>query len=321
MKNNYEVVKFVDNQFELDVRADKENETVWLNTEQIANLFGRDYKTIRKHINNALKEELNEFMVVAKFESATKHGAIDNKMQTHDVCYYNLDMIISVGYRVKSQRGILFRRWANKVLKNYLIDGYAINNKRMLALNKTIEIQNKMLAETLDIETSELKNIIDVYTNALTLLDDYDHQCVSKPIGNKAAYILNYEECRIFIDGMRFNNDSNIFGIEKVRGQLDGILACINQTAFGEEVYPSLEEKAAHLLYFIVKDHPFVDGCKRIAAGVFLLYLSKNAILSKNKLVISNGALTAITLLVAESKPEEKEIMIRIIMNIIFNKM
>ena len=230
-------------------------------------------------------------------------------------------MIISVGYRVKSKRGIVFRRWANKILKDYLVEGYAINDKRMLALNKTIEIQNKMLANTLDVETSELKNIIDSYTNALTLLDNYDHQCVSKPSGNKADYVLSYEECRNFINNMRFVNDSSVFGVEKSKGQLDGILACINQTAFGEEVYKSLQEKAANLLYFIVKDHPFVDGCKRIAAGLFLLYLSKNAMLSKNKLTISNGAWTAITLLVAESKPEEKEIMIRIIMNILFNKM
>lgn len=321
MNDNYEVVKFIDNQFELDVRADKENETVWLNTEQIASLFGRDYKTIRRHINNVLKEELNDSVVVAKFETTTKHGAIENKTQSRDVSYYNLDMIISVGYRVKSQRGIIFRRWANKVLKDYLIEGYAINNKRMLALNKTIEIQNKMLASTLDVETSELKSIIDLYTNALTLLDNYDHQCVTKPNGNKAEYILNYEECRNFIDSMRFVNDSSVFGVEKIKGQLAGILACINQTAFGEEVYKSLEEKAANLLYFVVKDHPFVDGCKRIAAGLFLFYLSKNALLNKNKLSISSGALTAITLLVAESKPEEKEIMIRIIMNILFEKM
>ena len=317
----YEVIKFKDDEFELDVKADKVNETVWLNTEQIASLFGRDYKTIRKHINNALKEELNESMVVAKFESTTKHGAIDNKMQTHDVNYYNLDMIISVGYRVKSQRGIVFRRWANKVLKEYLIEGYSVNNKRLIALNKTIKIQNKMLANTLDIETNELENIINLYTNALTLLDNYDHQCVPKPIGSKENYALEYNECRKFIDNMRFNNDSKLFGKEKNKGQLEGILACINQTAFGEDVYNSLEEKAANLLYFIVKDHPFVDGCKRIAAGLFLLYLSKNALLNKSKLVISSGALTALTLLVAESDPKEKEIMVRVVMNILFNKM
>ena len=227
----YEVIKFKDNEFELDVKADKVNETVWLNTEQIASLFGRDYKTIRKHINNALKEELNESTVVAKFESTTKHGAIDNKMQTHDVSYYNLDMIISVGYRVKSQIGIVFRRWANKVLKEYLIEGYSVN-KRLIALNKTIEIQSKMLANTLDIETNELENIINLYTNALTLLDNYDHQCVPKPIGSKENYVLEYNECRKFINNMRFNNDSKLFGKEKNKGQLEGILACINQTAF-----------------------------------------------------------------------------------------
>ena len=230
-------------------------------------------------------------------------------------------MIISVGYRVKSKRGIIFRRWANKVLKDYLIEGYVVNNKRMQALNKTIEIQNKMLANTLDIETSELKSIIDLYTNALTLIDDYDHQNLDKPRGNKANYLLSYDECKDFINNMKFNNDSKLFGIEKVKGQLEGIIASINQTAFGIDVYKSLEEKAANLLYFIIKDHPFIDGCKRIAARLFILYLSKNALLSNNKLTISNGTLTAITLLVAESNPLEKEIMIKVIMNILFKMM
>ena len=227
MNDKYEVVKFVDDRFELDVRIDGKNDTVWLSTEQIASLFGRDSKTIRKHINNALREELSESMVVAKFETTTKHGAMANKTQTRNVNYYNLDMIISVGYRVKSKRGIIFRRWANKVLKDYLIEGYAVNNKRMQALNKTIEIQNKMLANTLDIETSELKSIIDLYTNALTLIDDYDHQNLDKPRGNKANYLLSYDECRDFINNMRFNNDSKLFGVEKVKGQLEGILASI----------------------------------------------------------------------------------------------
>ena len=318
MDKNYKVVKFVDNQFELDVRADKENETVWLTQKEMSFLFDVSTDNIGLHIKNIIKDgELDN----STSEESSVVQIEGNRKITRKIKIYNLDMIISVGYRVISQRGIVFRRWANKVLKDYLIEGYAINNKRLLALNKTIEIQNRMLANALDVETSELKNIIDLYTNALTLLDNYDHQCVSKPEGNKAEYILNYDECRIFINNMKFVNDSNVFGVEKVVGQLEGILASINQTAFGEEVYKSLEEKAANLLYFIVKDHPFVDGCKRIAAGIFLLYLSKNALLSKSKLAISNGALTAITLLVAESKPEEKEIMIRIIMNILFNKM
>lgn len=319
MKNKYEVVRFVDNQFELDVRADKENDTVWLTQEEMSYLFDVDRTRINRHISNIYSEnELDKKATCAEIAQVQIEG---NRSVKRKIKYYNLDMIISVGYRVKSQRGIIFRQWANKIIKDYLIEGYAIDNKKMLALNKTIEIQNKMLANTLDVETAELKNIIDLYINALTLLDNYDHQCVSKPSGNRADYVLSYEECRTFINNMRFVNDSNLFGVEKVNGQLEGILACINQTAFGEEIYKSLEEKAANLLYFVVKDHPFVDGCKRIAAGLFLLYLSKNALLSKNKLTISNGALTAITLLVAESKPEEKEIMIRIIMNILFDKM
>lgn len=163
-----------------------------------------------------------------------------------------------------------------------------------------------------------LDSVIDLYNSAFTLLDDYDHQCVKKPEGNKNKYILEYDECRTFIDNMRFVNDSNVFGVEKEKGKLEGILASINQSAFGEELYTSIEEKASNLLYFIVKDHPFVDGCKRIAAGLFLLYLSKNY---DSELTISNGALAAITLLVAHSKPEEKETMISIIMNILFHKL
>lgn len=317
MNNKYEVVKFVDNELELDVRTDKEKETVWLTQEEMAYLFGVDRTRITRHISNIYKDdELDKNTTCA---GSAHMGSLG--LQKYNVKLYNLDMIISVGYRVKSQRGIIFRRWANKVLKDYLIEGYAVNKKRLIALNKTIEIQNRMLANTLDVETSELKNVIELYTNALILLDDYDHQRINKPTGNKAEYILKYDECREFINNMRFTNDSQVFGVEKTKGQLEGILACINQTAFGEEIYKSLEEKAANLLYFIVKDHPFVDGCKRIAAGIFLLYLSKNALLSKSKLAISNGALTAITLLVAESKPEEKEVMVRIIMKILFDKM
>ena len=318
MNNKYEVVKFVDNEFELDVRTDKEKETVWLSQKEMSFLFDVSTDNIGLHIKNIFKDGELDYSTTEESSVVQIEG---NRRVNRKIKLYNLDMIISVGYRVKSQRGIIFRRWANKVLKDYLIEGYAVNKKRLIALNKTIEIQNRMLANTLDVETSELKNVIELYTNALMLLDDYDHQCINKPTGNKAEYILKYDECRKFINNMRFTNDSQVFGVEKTKGQLEGILACINQTAFGEEIYKSLEEKAANLLYFIVKDHPFVDGCKRIAAGIFLLYLSKNALLSKSKLAISNGALTAIALLVAESKPEEKEVMVRIIMNILFEKM
>lgn len=314
----YDIVKFVDNDFELDVRTDKVNDTVWLNTEEISLLFGRDYKTIRKHINNALKEELDEKVVVAKFANTTKHGAIESKTQTHEVDYYNLDMIISVGYRVKSQRGIIFRRWANKVLKEYLIQGYSINNKRLEKLKKVIDIQNKMLASALNIDSYELTEVIKTYTNALDLLDDYDHQRLEKPKGNETIYKIEYNEARKIIDSMKFNNDSNLFGVEKENGKLNGILEAVYQNVFGTELYPTIEDKAAHLLYFLVKDHPFADGCKRIAATLFLEFLNKNKRLVKNgKLVISNNTLVAITLLTAESKPDEMEIIINVIMHLL----
>ena len=318
--DKFEIVKFVDDEFELDVRTDKNNDTVWLNTEEIAVLFDRDYKTIRKHINNALKEELDEKVVVAKFENTTKHGAIGDKTQTHDTNYYNLDMIISVGYRVKSKRGILFRRWANKVLKEYLIQGYSINNKRLEKLNKVIDIQNKMLASVLNIDSGELNEVIKTYTNALDLLDDYDHQRLNKPKGNDTIYKIEYDEARHIIDSMKFNNDSNLFGVEKEQGKLNGILEAVYQNVFGSEVYPTIEDKAAHLLYFLVKDHPFADGCKRIAATLFLEFLNKNKRLVCNgKLIISNNTLVAITLLTAESKPEEMDIMINVIMHLLSN--
>ena len=218
-------------------------------------------------------------------------------------------MIISVGYRVKSQRGIIFRRWANSVLKEYLIKGYAVNERRLTALNKTIDIQNRMLASTLHIDNEELSSVIDAYTNALDLLDDYDHQTVKEIEGHQATYQLTYDECRRIIDSMKFGDNSNIFGVEKEEGKLNGILAAVYQEVFGEEVYKTLESKAIHLLYFLVKDHPFYDGCKRIAATLFLEFLNKNHALVKNgKLILSNDALVAITLLIAESNPDEMEL-------------
>ena len=316
--NNFEIVKFIDNDFELEVRTDKEGETVWLNTNQISVLFERDYKTIRKHISNALNEELDEKMVVAKFENTTRHGAMEGKSQTHDVTYYNLDMIISIGYRVKSKRGIIFRKWANKVLKDYLINGYAVNDKRLEKLNKVIDIQNKMLASALDIDTKSLENVISKYTKALDLLDDYDHQKIVKPSGDIKYNKLLYIDVRKLIDSMRFGAKSNLFGVEKETGKLNGILEAVYQNVFGEEVYKTVEDKAAHLLYFIVKDHPFADGCKRIAATTFLEFLNINNKLVKNgKLLISNNTLVAITLLCAESKPEEMDIILNVIMHFI----
>ena len=227
-------------------------------------------------------------------------------------------MIISIGYRVKSSRGILFRRWANKILKDYLIQGYAVNEKRMIALNKTIDIQNRMLAYTLDMDKEVLSNVISEYTKALELLDEYDHQTLEKPKGSGTAYVMSYQEAREIIDSMSFSNMSTVFGVEKEKGKLEGIIGQIYQNVFGKELYPSIEEKAAHLLYFLVKDHPFADGCKRIAATLFINLLFKNNHLYRNnKQIISNEALVAITILTAESNPDEMDIIIKLIMNLL----
>ena len=311
MKN--EVIIYKDGELELPVEVTPEQETVWLNRSQLAILFDRDVKTIGKHINNALKEELDT-STVAKF--ATVQNESGRKVQ-RSIEYYNLDMIISVGYRVKSQRGIAFRKWATSILKEYIIQGYVVNNKRLKVLNKVVKIQSNIIADVLELDAKEVFDVIQKYTQALELLDDYDHQVVQKPkLTNNDSYQLSYNECRNLIDSMSFNGASSIFGKEKSKGALEGIIGSVYQTAFGEDIYPSNQEKAANLLYFIVKDHPFIDGCKRIAASIFLYFLNKNNLLFKGEeKIISDSTLVAITLLLAESKPEEKEIMINVIMN------
>ena len=311
--SDYEIVKFIDNEFEIDVRTDRENDTVWLSQEQIAKLFGKARSTITEHINNIFKDkELDENTSVGFFDESTNHRPSK---------YYNLDVILSVGYRVNSKRGIAFRRWANKILKEYLIQGYSVNEKRINYLNKTIEIQNKILASSLNIDEASLVNVVNEYTKALDLLADYDHQCVPKPNGRKTVYRLEYDECRKIIDSMKFGDTSQVFGVEKEQGKLNGILAAIYQDVFGQEVYSSLEEKAAHLLYFLVKDHPFVDGCKRIAATLFLEFLNRNnALVKSGKMIISNDTLVAITVLTAESKPEEMDVVIKLIMNFLIGE-
>ena len=308
--NKFQLVKFTDNDFELDVRADSENETVWLTQEEMAALFDTDRTRITRHISNIF----NERELDTKSNVRKTHFAKSDK----PVKLYNLDVIISVGYRVKSQRGILFRRWANKVLKEYLVQGVAINQKRIEVLNKVVDIQNRMLAYSLDIDKEELVKVIDGYTRALDLLDGYDHQTLEKPKGSKNDYVMTYQEARDIIDSMKFNNMSSVFGVEKEEGKLNGIIAQVYQDVFGQELYPSIEEKAAHLLYFLVKDHPFADGCKRIAATLFINFLYKNNHLYRNnKQIISNEALVAITILTAESNPDEMEIIVKLIMNLL----
>ena len=306
-----EVILFETEDKEIKLTVPVENDTVWLNRNQLAELFGRDVKTSGKHINNALKEELDD-SVVANFATTAADG------KTYQVEHYNLDMIISVGYRVKSHRGVEFRRWANKVLKQYIIQGYAINEKRLLALQKTVDIQTKMLACTLDVEEADVLRAVKLYTDALMILDQYDHQSLEKPEGNRPIYRITYEDCCNMVDAMEDTFHSDVFGVEKEKGKVEGILAAVYQSVFGGDAYPSLEEKAANLLYFMIKDHPYADGCKRIAASLFLEFLDRNDYLYKDgKKRISDGALVAITLMIAESAPEEKDIMIKLVMNLL----
>lgn len=307
MKN--EIILFENQNVKLEVNV--KDETVWLNREQLSILFDRDIKTIGKHINNALKEELDN-SVVAKFATTAKDG------KTYQVDYYNLDMIISIGYRVKSQNGIVFRKWANKILKDYLIKGYVINQKRLDYLEKTvklIDIANRTNENLENVDAKEILKVIATYSKALDLLDDYDHRNLLKPKGNSSHKQIRYEDCIEVIKKLRFNEESDIFAIERNKG-LQSIIGNIYQTFDGEDVYKSIEEKATNFLYMIVKNHVFIDGNKRIAATLFIYFLNYYDLLYKeNKQVIDNNTLAALTLLIAESNPKEKKVIIDLVMN------
>ena len=297
-----------DNEIKLTVPV--ENETVWLTQAQMTELFQVDRTVITRHVNNVFKE--NELLR----KSNVQKMHIPNSARP--VQFYSLEVIISVGYRVKSNRGVEFRQWANSVLKQYIMQGYAINEKRLAALQRTVNIQTKMLASTLEVDEAELLKAVNLYTNALMLLDQYDHQSIKKPAGNKAIYRITYEDCRNMVNEMEDSFHSDVFGVEKEKGKVEGILAAVYQSAFGKDAYPSLEEKAANLLYFMIKDHPYADGCKRIAASLFLEFLVRNNVLyEKGQKRISDGALVAITLMIAESDPKEKDIMVNLVMNLL----
>ena len=310
MKN--EIILFDNQDIKLEVNV--KDDTVWLSTDQMAKLFGRDYKTIRKHINNALKEELDS-STIAKIATVQSEGP---REVIRNIDYYNLDMIISVGYRVKSKNGIIFRKWANKVLKEYLLKGYTVNQRRLEYLEKTVRLIDIAGRIDRDIEANEAKEIIKVinkYSNALNLLDDYDHRRVVKPKGSKRENKVTYENCIDLIELLKFNNDSNLFGLERKEG-LKSIINNVYQSFGGVDVYPSIEEKAANFLYLITKNHTFIDGNKRIAATLFIYFLEFNNILYKNdKRVIDNNTLVAVTLLIAESNPKEKDILVDLVMN------
>ena len=283
-------------------------EMVWLSRNQMAELFDRDIKTIGKHINNALKEELDN-STVAKFATVQNEGG---REVARLIEYYNLDVIISVGYRVKSKRGVEFRKWANSVLRQYILRGYAVNNNRIAQLGEVIQIM-KRTQNSLD--SKQVLSVIERYSTALDLLDAYDHQNMSRPKGNVATYVLTYEECMDIIASMRFGDESDIFGKEK-DGSFEGSIGNIYQSFAGQDLYPTLEEKAAHLLYFVTKNHSFLDGNKRIAATVFLYFLDRNGVLFiDGEKTIDDHTLVALTIMIAESKPDEMEMMITVIMN------
>ena len=313
MAKENEIVLFETEDEKVRLTVPIQEDTVWLTQAQMTELFDTSKQNVSLHINNCFKEgELDKGSVVKDFLTTASDG------KNYKTKYYNLDVIISVGYRVKSQRGIEFRRWANKVLKDYIIKGYAINDKRLEALQKTVEIQAKMLATAIEGDSDEVLKAVNLYTRALTLLDKYDHQSLEKPEGNQPIYRISYTDCRAMVDRMEDSFKSDVFGVEKEPGKIEGILAAVYQDVFGGEVYPSLEEKAANLLYFMIKDHPFADGCKRIAASLFLEFLNRNnALFRDGHKVISDGALVAITLMIAESDPKEKDIMTTMVMNLL----
>lgn len=293
-----------DGKTSIDVKL--EQDTVWLTQAQMVELFQKDQSVIARHIANVFKE--------GELDKNSNMQILHNTLSKYKpTTIYNLDVVISVGYRVKSQRGTQFRIWANSVLKDYLIRGIAVNDNRLKQLGEAIKILKRT---TNQLDAQQMLAVVEQYTIALDLLDDYDHQCIRKPDGNKATYVLTYEECRNVINSMKFNTDNDLFGNEKDKSFYSSIGA-IYQTFGGEDVYPSVEEKAANLLYFITKNHSFNDGNKRIAATIFLYFLQKNRILyhEDGEKRINDSTLVAITIMIAESKTEEKEIMTRLVMN------
>ena len=308
---NSDIVIFKNGELELEVSVSKDRETVWLSQKQMSQLFKVSTDNVGLHIKNILDEQELDSSTAEESSVVQKEG---NRFVKRKIKVYNLDMILAVGYRVKSPNGIVFRKWATSILKDYMLKGYAINQKRVEALDRTVKIQSRIIASTLDLNEKEVLDVVEAYADALSMLDDYDHGCLTKPDGKDTVYRLSYEECRNLIDSMRFESD--VFGVEKETGKLEGILAAVYQNVFGKEVYPSIEEKAANLLYFLIKDHPFADGCKRIGASIFLEFLNKNNhLIIDHRQIISNSALVAITLMIAESRPEEKEIMVKLVMN------
>lgn len=312
-----EIILFENQGVKLEVNL--KDETVWLNRQQLAKLFDRDVKTIGKHINNALSEELKNVPTVAKIATVQKEG---QREVTREIEYYNLDMILSVGYRVKSDKGVIFRKWATQILKDYMLKGYAVNQKRLEYLEKTIkliDIANRMDERLEGNDAKEILKVIEEYSKALDLLDDYDHKTLKKIDGSVDERKIEYKNCIEIINRLRFNEESTLFAVERDRG-LESIIGNIYQSFAGKEIYKSVEEKGANFLYLIVKNHVFADGNKRIAATLFIYFLNFYGILYKNgEQTIDNNTLAALTLLIAESNPKEKDVIIDLVMNFLNN--
>ena len=311
MKN--EIILFENQDVKLEVNM--KDETVWLTQEQMARLFDRNIGVISRHIKNIFAE--NEL----DMESNLQKMQIPNSDKP--VSFYSLDVIISVGYRVKSKNGIIFRKWANKILKDYLIKGYAVNQKRLEYLEKTIkliDIAGRIDEKLNGSEAQEIIKVINNYSNALNLLDDYDHKRISKPNGTINNNKITYEDCMDIISKLKFNSDSDLFALERNKG-LQAIIGNIYGSFDGKDLYPTIEEKAANFLYLITKNHTFIDGNKRIAATLFIYFLEfYNILYNKNGQVIDNNTLVAITLLIAQSNPKEKDILIDLVMNFLNNE-
>ena len=322
LNNKIVIYQSKDGHTQLDVKL--EGETVWLNRQQLAELFDRDVNTIGKHINNALKEELNDgIATVAKFATVQTEGT---RQVTRNVEYYNLDMIISVGYRVKSKRGVEFRRWANSVLKDYLIKGYAINQRireknyqQMVQLVRSMARTVKLEDLTTDVRNALLDVVVD-YTYALDRLDDYDYQRLTIPESStEEKFHATYEGAMKVLEELREKFGGNDLFANQKDDSFKSSIGQIYQTFGGQELYPTVEEKAAMLLYLITKNHSFSDGNKRIAATLFLWFMNENGILydDMHNKRIDDATLVALTLLIAESRPEEKDTMVKVVVNLI----
>ena len=303
MKNEIVLFESSDHAVKLEVALN--HETVWLTQAQMCSLFEVDRTVVTRHIGNIFREqELQEESNVQKMHIANADRPVK---------YYDLDVIISVGYRVKSQRGVEFRRWANSVLKEYLLRGYVVNQRRLGQLGMMLKLMRRAESE---LDAHQVLSVVQHYHRALDLLDDYDHQVLRHPQGHPATCRITYEECRKLIEGMRFAKDSALFGNEK-DDSFRGSIGNIYQSFGGQDVYPTLEEKGANLLYFVVKNHSFSDGNKRIAAAVFLYFLDKNHALytDTGEKRLDDRTLVALIIMIAESRPEEKELMINVILN------